>query len=325
MSNFLKSSALIVVSIALSFLTLELYVRAFVDDGLNYELEMWKYAKLLKQVSDDPNIGHEHRPNTSARLMGVDVATNSAKLRDREFPLEKPIGSIRILMLGDSITFGWGVEATDSVTQQLESEFSNRFPKREIDVINAGVGNYNTVMEVSWFLSKGITYEPDIVVLNYFVNDAELTPARRGGVLRESSAAYVFLASRFDTVRRRYIGGDWLNYYRALYASDAPGWALTQESIRALAKVCQERNIKLVIASYPELHELTPYPLSIVTRALAALAKDLGVLFVDLLPSVADEIPQTLWVTPDDAHPNAVANQKYTRLLSDKLAGLVSP
>ena len=68
------------VSIALSFLTIELYVRTFVDDGLNYELEMWKYAKLMKQVSDDPNIGHEHRPNTDAHLMGVDVATNSAKV-----------------------------------------------------------------------------------------------------------------------------------------------------------------------------------------------------------------------------------------------------
>ena len=325
MSNFLKSSALIFVSIALSLLTLELYVRAFVDDGLNYELEMWKYAKLLKQVSDDPNIGHEHRPNTDARLMGVDVATNSAKLRDREFPLEKPSGSIRILMLGDSITFGWGVEAVNSVTKQLESEFRNRFPERKIDVINAGVGNYNTAMEVGWFLTKGITYEPDIVVLNYFVNDAELTPTRRGGVFRESSAAYVFLASRFDAVRRRYGGGDWLNYYRALYAFDAPGWAVTQARIRELAKVCQERNIKLAIASYPELHELTPYPLATVTHALAALAKDLGVLFVDLLPSVADEIPQTLWVTPDDAHPNAVANRKYTRLLADELAGLVSP
>ena len=325
MSNFLKSSALIFVSVALSYLTLELYVRAFVDDGLNYELEMWKYAKLLKQVSDDPNIGHEHRPNTDARLMGVDVATNSAKLRDREFPLEKPPGSIRILMLGDSITLGWGIEAVDSVAKQLESEFRSRFPERKIDVINAGVGNYNTAMEVSWFLSKGVAYEPDMVVLNYFVNDAELTPTRRGGVLRESSAAYVFLASRFDAVQRRYGGGDWLNYYRALYASDAPGWAATQARIRELARVCQERNIKLAIASYPELHELTPYPLATVNDALAVLAQDLGVLFVDLLPSVAGEIPRALWVTPDDAHPNAVANRKYTKLLADEIASLVVP
>ena len=325
MSNFLKSSALIFISVALSFLTLELYVRAFVDDGLNYELEMWKYAKLLKQVSDDPNIGHEHRPNTYAHLMGVDVATNSAKLRDREFTQHKPAGSIRILMLGDSITLGWGNEALDSVAKQLEIEYKTRFPERSIEVINAGVGNYNTAMEVSWFLSKGIAYEPDVVVLNYFVNDAELTPARRGGVLRERFAAYVFLASRFDAVRRRYGGSDWLNYYRALYASDAPGWAATQARIRELVRVCQERNIKLAIASYPELHELTPYPLAAVNDALAALAQDLGVLFVDLLPSVAGEPPQTLWVTPGDAHPNAAANRKYTKLLADEIAGLVVP
>lgn len=325
MSNFLKSSALIFVSVALSFLTLELYVRAFVDDGLNYELEMWKYAKLLKQVSEDPNIGHEHRAKTDAQLMGVSVAINSAKLRDREFAQRKPAGSIRILMLGDSITLGWGNEAADSVAKQLESEFGDRFPEQTIDVINAGVGNYNTAMEVGWFLSRGIAYEPDIVVLNYFVNDAELTPARRGGIWREHSAAYVFLASRFDAVRRRYGGGDWLNYYQALYAPDAPGWAITQAQIRELARVCQEQNIKLAIASYPELHQLRPYPLAAVNAALAKLAKDLGVLFVDLLPSVAGEIPQTLWVTPNDAHPNAAANRKYTKLLADKIASLVAP
>ena len=220
---------------------------------------------------------------------------------------------------------GGGNEAPDSAAKQLENEYKTRFPERSIEVINAGVGNYNTAMEVSWFLSKGIAYEPDLVVLNYFVNDAELTPTRRGGVLRESSAAYVFLASRFDAVRRRYGDGDWLNYYRALYAPDSPGWAATQERILELARVCQEQNIRLAIASYPELHELTPYPLAAVNNALAALAQDLGVLFVDLLPSVAGEVPQTLWVTPDDAHPNAAANRKYTKLLADEIAGLVLP
>ena len=127
MPNFLKSSALLIVSIALSFLTIELYVRTFVDDGLNYELEMWKYAKLMKQVSDDPNIGHEHRPNTDAHLMGIDVATNSAKLRDREFTQHKPASSIHILMLGDSITLRWGNEAPDSVAKQLENEYKTAF------------------------------------------------------------------------------------------------------------------------------------------------------------------------------------------------------
>ena len=325
MSNFLKSSALIFVSVTLSFLTFELYVRAFVDNGMNYELEMWKYAKLLKQVSDDPNIGHEHRPNTKVRLMGVDIATNNVKLRDRVFSLEHPPVSFRILMLGDSITFGWGVEAEDSVTQQLEQEFMKRFPGRKIDVINAGVGNYNTSMEVSWFLSKGITFKPDMVVLNYFVNDAEITPKRRSGVLRENSAAFIFLASRFDALRSRYGNNDWLRYYRALYKTNAPGWLVAQARIRELAKACKERNIKLAIVSYPELHKLTPYPLSSINDALATIAKDLGVLFVDLHPSVKDEIPQTLWVTPDDAHPNATANRKYTRILANEIAGLIVP
>jgi lysophospholipase L1-like esterase len=315
---------LALVSVALSFLALELYVRLVIDDGLNYGLEMWKYATQMKQVSEDANIGHEHRPDSRAHLMGVDVATNAAKLRDRNYPLQKPADTTRVLMLGDSITMGWGVEVSDTVAKRLEVDFSERYPNRHFEVINAGVGNYNTAMEVSWFLSSGLAYEPDIVVLNYFVNDAEPTPKRRGGFLRERSAAYVFLANRIDTAVRQYAGGDWLGYYRELYTVEAPGWVIAQARIRELARACQEQNIDLVVASYPELHQLDPYPFAAVNDALATLTSDLGISFIDLLPAVAEQTPQTLWVTPGDAHPNAAANRKYAGRLSTALESLVS-
>ena len=178
MSNTLKSLALVLVSVALSLLAFELYVRVVIDNGLNYELDMWKYATQMKQVSDDAKIGHEHRPGARAHLMRVEIATNAAKLRDRDYPLQKPTDSTRILMLGDSITMGWGVDAADTVAKRLEMDFNDSYPERHIEVINAGVGNYNTAMEVDWFLSRGLAYDPDIVVLNYFVNDAEPTPIR---------------------------------------------------------------------------------------------------------------------------------------------------
>ena len=323
MNNSLKSSALAFASVALSFLALELYVRLVIDDGMNYEIEMWKYATQLKQVSENAKIGHEHRPDRHAQLMGVEVAINATKLRDQDLPMPKQTGTTRILMLGDSITMGWGVEAADTVAELLEVDFNDRHPDRRFEVINAGVGNYNTAMEVAWFMSDGLAYEPDIVVLNYFVNDAEPTPSRRSGFLRERSAAYVFLANRIDAAVRQYGGGNWLSYYRGLYTSEAPGWRHAQQQIRELARACQERNITFIIANYPELHRLSPYPFTAVSEALARLASELGVPFVDLLPAVADEDPQALWVTPYDAHPNAVANRKFARRLAVALEGLI--
>src|SRR5215468_1873325 len=92
----------LLVSLAVAAGGLELLTRFVVDDGMQYDLEMWKYAREIKQVSADPLIGHEHAPNRQARLMGVDFRTNSQGLRDREFTYERPPGKLRIVMLGDS-------------------------------------------------------------------------------------------------------------------------------------------------------------------------------------------------------------------------------
>src|SRR5262249_49115553 len=78
------------------------------------------------------------------------------------------------LMLGDSFTEGWGVPFGKTFSKRVERLYASRGIRAE--VINAGVGNYNTVMEVNYFLSEGYKYQPDIVVLNYIPNDAEPMP-----------------------------------------------------------------------------------------------------------------------------------------------------
>ena len=70
---------------AIGVLAIEGFVRLITDDGKQHNLEMWRYARDVKQISDDPLAGHEHRPNLQAELMAVDFRTNSRGLRDREF------------------------------------------------------------------------------------------------------------------------------------------------------------------------------------------------------------------------------------------------
>ena len=73
------------IGVALAVLCMEVAVRTFFDDGKQFDLEMWKYALEVKGISADPLIGHNHRPNRHAFLMGVQFDTNSKGLRDREF------------------------------------------------------------------------------------------------------------------------------------------------------------------------------------------------------------------------------------------------
>jgi hypothetical protein len=108
------------VTIVLTALFLEVAVRLVVDDGMQFDLEMWKYARDVKVVSENPTIGHEHGANRKAALMGVDVETSAQGLRDRAFSPEPKPGVPRILMIGDSLTFGWGVPYEATFSKRIE-------------------------------------------------------------------------------------------------------------------------------------------------------------------------------------------------------------
>lgn len=311
----------IAASVVVGALLLEGAARWVLDDGMDFDVEMWKYARDIKRVSANPEIGHEHRPGTSGVYMGVPVVINAVGLRDRDFPAEKPPGDVRTVMLGDSLTFGWGVRAEDTPAKLLEVKLNEGQVAPHDEVINTGVGNYNTAMEIAYFLDRGHTLKPDVVVLNYFINDAEPSPKRRTALWREYSYAYVFFASAIDKLSRQYFGkADWKTYYRDLYRDGAPGWVVAQDAIGRLAAYCRENGIRLLIVNYPELHQLRDYPFPEVTAGVAAAAEANGVPFLDLRPSIADLEPASLWVSPTDAHPNRIANARFASAIADQLA-----
>lgn len=313
--------------VALSFVfaigLFEVACRTIVDTGMHYHLEMWKYAVSLKETAADPAIGHRHKPSSQARLMGADVAINALGLRDDDLNIHNDKAA-RVLMLGDSITFGWGVPQDETVSARLEPLLAQNLG-HDVDVINGGVGNYNTAMEVAWFKRVGLDLKPEVVVLNVFINDAEPTP--EPAVIRWWDAllySRVILFGAFDTIERLIFGGpDWKAYYRGLYASDASGWRAMQSAVQQLAELCEENDIRLVIVDYPELRELEPYPFVDVSGKIAALASEENVRYISLLPAVQDQDPAALWVTKPDPHPNSVANKLFADFLAPYLAGAI--
>ena len=309
-------------ALLIAALALEGYVRLVADDGMQFDLEMWKYAQALKRPAVDPLAGHEHIPQSSAHLMGVDVAINGFGYRDDLQTLDKPGDVRRVLMLGDSLTFGWGVAQEDTPSELLQALLNQANDGWRYEVVNMGIGNANTDMQVRAMDLAGWQFDPDVIVLNYFINDAEPTPERAGGLLSEFSYAYVYFGGRLDTLRRQ-AGNvpDWRAYYSGLYRDNAKGWQTAVEAMRRLSSEAEGRDVPLVIANYPELHALAPYPFDGINQALATVVMDLRRDFVDLTPAVAGEIPENLWVHPQDAHPNAVANGKFAAALAPVIMG----
>ncbi|MGB0911296.1 MAG: SGNH/GDSL hydrolase family protein [Nitrospirales bacterium] len=310
-----------VMSLFIVFGFFEVYVRITQTNVENFDIEMWRYARDVKRVSDIPGMGHEHVPNTSGVYMSVPVTINSVGWRDKEYSIEKPPNTLRIMMLGDSVTFGWGALPEGVTSYVLESLLNHGEGQRQYEVLNTGIGNTNTAMQTAYFLHEGFRYQPDVVVLNYFINDAEPTPSRRQSFLVEHSYAAVFLAGRVDVFMRSYFErGDWQAYYKNLYKPRQSGWKNAQLSLEQLVNFCRERNIKLMIVNYPELHQLASYPFQEVTDLIAKQAMKYNVPFLDLLPAVVNEAPRSLWVSSTDAHPNGKAGSLFATRLKRALA-----
>jgi lysophospholipase L1-like esterase len=299
----------IILSLSAIVLVIETYVRVIADDGMQYDLEMWKYARDVKQISADPLLAHKHAPNRHTVLMGVDFQTNSRGLRDREFSYERELGALRILMLGDSLTVGWGVP--------IESTFSKRIEKLyaadgiDAEVINTGVGNYNTIQEVEYFMTEGFKYRPDIVVLNFFINDAEpVLPHEPPSVLTRVCYACIFIFGRVDAFARTYLNKkDWAEYYLRLFdGGNATGWFNAKEAIGKLAAYCGSHGIVLLIANLPELHDVRRYRFEQISKLVQSTANQYGAGYVDILPDLKNEDSASLWVRPEDPHPNAHAH-----------------
>jgi GDSL-like Lipase/Acylhydrolase family len=95
----------------------------------------------------------------------INVHINSKGLRDREYAYDRTPDARRILVIGDSFVWGYGVEQAETFPKVLEA----RLPG--VDVINAGVAGYGTDQELLWLRSEGVRYRPDLVILEMCGND----------------------------------------------------------------------------------------------------------------------------------------------------------
>jgi lysophospholipase L1-like esterase len=143
----------------------EVGLRA-VDLGHPYESEPDSYLR-----DPDPDVLFVPKPGFRGYSEGTEVAISSQGLRDREYDAAHPPNTTRIVVLGDSVTFGPGVLAEETFSKQLEHRLNGLGDGRRYEVINTGVIGYNTIQERARLERVGLQFQPDVVVLTFVVND----------------------------------------------------------------------------------------------------------------------------------------------------------
>ena len=310
--SFILTIILVVISVTASLGLSEVLLRLKNANMRNYNIEMWRYSKELKRESSNVLLGHEHIPSTTAILQSVSIRINSDGLRGEEIKV-KQLNEKRVLFLGSSITFGWGVEEGETLTGRLNQMFKKA--KSNTIVLNGGIGNYNTVRYTERFLTRLSHLAPDIIVIQHFVNDAEVLEFDRGNWFLRNTQLAGTLWAAFNRIFKPAGENALLDHYKAVYDSNAEGFQAMTAALRRLSSFASEKGVRVVLAMTPDFHNLKDYPFGFIHDEMNALSHDLGFIYIDLLSVFASRDAKDFWAMPGDPHPNSHGHELMAKAL----------
>lgn len=303
----LRSVALLLCFALLTLAWAEVGLRLASRAGiLLFDVEMWRYAREVKRISDHPGVGLEHRPGVAATLMGVRVRTDGRGFRRAAPDLEAlRTGAERIVaVVGDSCALGWGVPEGATLGEQLERTLDATGGHR-FTVVNASVGNSNTAMEYARYLADVRPLHPAWVIVAFFLNDAEPTPRAATPLLVAHSAVLATLATRVPALLFR----DYRSYYESLYAPGSAGLEAFQLALGSFGAALHADRVPGSLLLVPEMHEPHAFgPFAAMYHDVAALGTASGFEVVDPSADFAPGAGDAYWVSRSDSHPNARAH-----------------
>ena len=122
-----------------------------------------------------PRYGHYHPPNYDGWIKRdeyvVHVQTNVEGQRGPPVPLEKPPDTVRILALGDSFVEAVQVAEHERFLARLDALLNTSDTRQRFELIDGGCGGWGTVQEYLYLKDQGPRYQPDLVLLVFFVGN----------------------------------------------------------------------------------------------------------------------------------------------------------
>jgi lysophospholipase L1-like esterase len=257
--------------------------------------------------------------------------------RDRRPRMKKRENTFRIVILGDSYTWGSGVYAGDAYPQRLERRMSSVLTDLRAEVISWSQPGWNSTEAWQSLEPRLDLMTPDLVVVGYCLNDAESSsrkereairreygldawrrPVKSRGWLERRSA----LASRVLDAWRNVRSRSRLDaYYHGLYR-DGSGWIEARATFREMRDELEARGIQLLIVIHPVFDSQLDhrYRYRDIHESVVREAQELEIPVLDLLPHYRGIDVRRLAVAPfTDAHPSELAH----RIGADRILDVV--
>jgi len=278
--------------------------------------------------------------------------------RHKGYSLSRIPNTFRIVVLGDSYTFGQGVEKDKTFPAVLEKLLNGMGANVKFEVVNLGFCGLNTLTEVQLLTEyginpetwapdpnyRGLAYQPDLVILEYTLNDSSTSWREPGQVksfddrfrngevvLRVNSGPYSLplpdKVDKFFTMHSRLYLALFSGYNQLLgilglreagkgaiastlsrYQDNFDGWIWMNQALQQLSAIGRSTHTPVAMAIYPDMVNLSSYPFVSAHQKVRSAAEAYGIPTLDLLPAFQGRNERDLIATPFDAHPNAKAH-----------------
>lgn len=288
-----KNAGMFIAAGLLLFAFAELGLRAVV--GLGHPL---LYAQ-------DPACGYFTLPNQQTRRLRARTMTNDLGMRSPEFSAAKPAGTLRLLFLGDSITFGTILVEQDLIfVERVRRDLTAKLG-RPVEELNASANSWAISNELGFLRSRG-TFQSDYLVLVLNTGDlnqpfATLSQVQGEPTLLERLAVGEVLAKRWPFRRRKPQAGE------GTTVGDNP--TAREENLRDLstiANLSRAQGAKFLVVFVPFRRTVGGGVDSTPTDLLQWAAGE-RVEFLDLTPALAAHEAK-LVTQQDGVHLNAFGN-----------------
>ncbi|MDD4201990.1 MAG: SGNH/GDSL hydrolase family protein [Candidatus Omnitrophica bacterium] len=281
-------------------------------------------------------------------LPGIPSKDNKG-FREKINLFEKGDNSTRILVLGDSYSWGDKIKDPKDIWPNiLQKILAKEYPKRKIEVVNLACCGFTTVNEMEVFYKVGLRMQPDIVVVQFTLNDplpsgpglkrvgsdwlseqnaVTSVPEQKRDVkkkgfsetFRKKSAFYRWLSTRFGYLEMKQQNR---SFYDPLYKEDFQGWQACKKSLQLISDGAKKINAKtiLMIAPYflPGKWTNETYPLKHLNAKVIDAGENANMMVLDLFQSFVDkgrDFGSYKALYGQDGHPNETAHKIMAQTL----------
>lgn len=262
-----------------------------------------------------------------AKALRSPYEINRHGLRGPDYPPVKGAGERRVLVLGDSFTFGQGVVDGEKVFPRILERRLNEprgTGQGRVTVLNGGLPGSLTKDWLALWHRHADGFDPDVVLIVFFLRDGtrlgtipgffgeiRTTIAERNRRSRLYASSYLYRRYR-DLLDRSRISELYVREFRRAYLGDerqTAEWRAAQENVLRLAELARRRGAAVGFVIFPILVELDDgYPFRDLCGLLEAFARTNALPVHSLLPAFLGEKGPELWVSPYDQHPNEKAH-----------------